>query len=82
MKEIKNHVHKFIIENEKIELTINCNNGYWTSKISNGYTGTGDCSGGAYKDLKAYIESQEHQHMYSYNFFKHGHKYAKLLSIK
>ena len=66
-----------MIGEEEIELTINCKNGYWTSEITKGETGTGDCSGGKYVSLKEYIKEQEMQHRYSFSFFNHGYKYAK-----
>ena len=74
---IKNHVHKFNIEGKEIELTINCKNGYWTSDITKGETGTGNCSGGQYKTLQLYLKEQERTHIYSYSFFNHGYKHAK-----
>jgi len=73
---IINHKHKFTIENQEIELTINCKNGYWTSDITKGETGTGKCSGGKYESLEEYIKEQEKQHRYSFNFFNHGYRCA------
>lgn len=75
--EINNYKHKFEIEGKEIELTINCKNGYWTSDITKGETGTGNCSGGRYDSLELYIKEQEKQHRYSYNFFNYGYKAAK-----
>ena len=66
-----------MIEGKEIELTINCKNGYWTSAIIKGETGTRRCSGGKYESLKEYINEQKKQHRYSFNFFNYGYKAAK-----
>lgn len=69
--EVQNYKHRFTIGSEEIELIINCKNGYWTSEITKGETGTGGCCGGLYDSLESYIESQEKQHRYSFSFFKY-----------
>lgn len=74
---ITNYKHKFQIENQEIEIIINCKNGYWTSDISKGNTGTVGCSGGKYENLEEYIKEQEKQHRYSFNFFNYGLGAAK-----
>lgn len=75
--EIDNHKHLFTIEEKEIELTINCKNGYWTSHITKGETGTRGCYGGRYDSLKEYIADQEKEHRYSFNFGKYGYTHAK-----
>jgi len=77
MREIVNYKHRFIIEGQEIELTINFKNGYWTSDITKGKTGIGNCSGGKYKSLDEYIKDQEREHRYAFNFYNHGYSYAK-----
>lgn len=56
---ITNHKHTFKIQEQEIELTINCKNGYWTCAISKGNTGTGNCCGGKFDNLQQYIEEME-----------------------
>ena len=77
MVNIKNYKHTFFIGSNQIELIINCLDGFWSSKIIKGSTGTGATSGGNYATLKDYISDLEKQHRYTYNFFNHGYKYAK-----
>lgn len=74
---IVNHKHIFKIGNEEIELLINCKNGYWTSEIIKGDTGTAGSYGGNYQSLNEYIKEQEKQHRYSFNFFNHGGSFDK-----
>ena len=69
--EIKNYKHIFTIEGKEIELTINCKDGYWTSKITKGETGMTGCSGGKYDSLEEYIREQEGHHGYSFDFFNY-----------
>lgn len=78
--EIQNYKHKFFIESQEIELTINCRNGYWNSDITKGKTGIGNCCGGKYSNLAEYIQAQEREHKYAYNFFNHGYSYAKKIN--
>jgi hypothetical protein len=69
MENINNYKHKFLINSNEIELTINHKDGLWTSEITKGVTEIGKCSGGKYGTLEEYISAQETQHRYSFNFF-------------
>ena len=75
--DIINYKHQFSIDEKEIELTINCKDGYWTSNITKGETGVGNCSGGVYSTLSDYIKAQEKQHRYCFHFYRDGHTYAK-----
>jgi len=77
MKEINNYQHKFKIDNEEIILSISYINGLWTSKVLSGNASVGNISGGSHESLDEYIKFLEREHIYAYNFFNHGYKYAK-----
>lgn len=77
MEDMINHIHKFSVGSQEIELKINYTKGLWMSKIIKGETGMGSSSGGKFETLNEYISNLEKEHQYAYNFFNHGYKYAK-----
>jgi hypothetical protein len=79
MEDIK-HTEKFTIDGNEIELLITRTKGLWECVIVNGYTGTGNRSGGKFATLKAYIDDCKRSHIYSYNFFNKGYAAANELN--
>lgn len=70
LTEIQNHKHRFEIEGQEIELTINYRNGLWSSQLTKGKTGMADSTGGKFNSLDDYIKDKVKQHTYTFNFFK------------
>lgn len=68
-KDIINYKHIFKIDNAEINILINYNNGYWSSKVIKGYTGITSNSGGNYNNLQEYIKEIEKEHRYFFRFF-------------
>ena len=69
MKDIEDYIHKFEIEGQQIELSINCKDSLWTSDIIKGETGLGRSTGGVFHSLEEYIKEEEGEHRYAYYFF-------------
>jgi hypothetical protein len=65
------HVEKFKIGDQDIELGFINNNGCWYIEVLKGDTGTGTMSGGS-PLLSDQIARAKQQHTYSYGFFKRG----------
>lgn len=71
---IERFIHKFTIGNEEIQLSIECQKGFWRSESLAGDWGQ---SGGKHDSLDEYVKYVQMCYTYQYNFHNHGYKYAK-----